>query len=363
METTNNEQAVNTVFDLMDDISQDFQKLKQHFSLNKNLQIENKTRFNNRVQIVIGHLLDILKVTDPNSRMLTFLSQCQDIETGVKAPQLSSEQLLEKVRSALEQSERRMAENQKKAFERVLKSVDMSHSIDIEAIVHSTFTKVVQRSKHLARQIDLIQEAVKAISLQCHSLTLAQFSNGKDIMRAVESMKINLDTVHNHLEHVIDSKRLVKNLHDIGAKLGIDFDDSEASDSEGTGEPVTVRCSKNDLQGKAHATFSHAEGVFQSAASKFVTEKAHMNAVHNLKEEAEDLAHKVITELLSCQIRVTQDPQAPNLHGLSSTILAFNNPNEYIVAKRRYGYATFKDGKLEAAESPENRKLNFKFKL
>lgn len=357
METKNKEQAVNTVFDLLDDISQDFQKLKQHFSLNKDLEIENKTRFNNRVKVVIGHLFDIMKVTDPNSKMLTFLSQCQDADPS-KPSILSSDELMEKVRAALKDSESKIAENQKLAFNKVMKSVNLSQSLDTEKIVHSTFTQVVQRSKHLGKQIELIKEAVKAVSLQCHSLTLAHHSSTKGIVKAVDSMKINLDTVYHHLEHVIDSQQLINSLHDIGHKLGIDLDDDLSIKGSEGDEGLNVKCVHNDLEGKADAAFSHAEKAFQKAAKHFKSEKAHMKDIHNLQEEAEDFAHKVITELLSCEIKVTKGSQASNLTGLSSTILAFNNPNEYIVAKRRYGFAKFKDGELKQSEVPQNRKKN-----
>lgn len=356
METSNKEEACTKVFELLDDISQDFQSLKQHFTLNKSLDIDHKSRFNNRVQVVIGHLLDILKVTDPNSRILYLLAQCQAVDTQIKAPQFSSDQLLEKVRNALEDSEKRIAENQKKAFEDVMKSVNLSQSLDTEAIVHSTFSQVVQRTRHLSNQIHFITEAIKAISLQCHSLTLAQFSNAKSLSSAVDSMKINLDTVHHHLERVVNSESLLKSLHDIGERLGIDLDGDAKSVKSDKSDHNTSKCSKTDLSEKANSVFFHAEKNFQRAARKFKSEDAHIKESQNLKSKAEDLAHKVITDLLSCEIKVSQESPSENLEGLSSTILALKSPNEFLIAKRRYGYALMKDGKVTNAQSPESRK-------
>lgn len=380
---TGKEETVTRIFDLIDDISQDFKSLTDQFKLNRNLQIDHKTRFNNRVQVIIGHLLDILKVTDPNSKLLQLLIQCHDAASGTKTTQITPEELVLKIKKALKSSEIRVAENQKRAFQGIVQTVQKNDFSELKKILFHDFKEVAKKLEVTRERISIVKDSLKTVSGQFHHLILSNFKNQRNLGEDIKVVRSNLGKINQFLEKMSKSDSVENSIKEIGKKLSINinFVDKRSKHVECKEEqekieiknPETAK-SKKSLRKKSifkedeveegsvisakvmqdlanpNEAFKRTEAFLRSLTLEFADSEDLPKEEFRIKlypcpskteedESSEDLGY------MECDVEVPLNPIYKIFHGIDSpSVLAFKGDDDYVMAKSNVGVVIFRRG-------------------
>lgn len=379
------EETVTRIFDLIDDISQDFKSLKNQFKLNRNLQIDHRTRFNNRVQVIIGHLLDILKVTDPNSKLLQLLIQCHEVASGSKSTQITPEELVVKIKKALKTSEIRVAENQKRAFQGIIKRVQTNDFADLKKILVHDFREVARKLDLTRERISLVKDSVKTVSAQFHNIIFGNIKDQKYLRKNANTVKENLRKINDFLEKMGKNDSIKNSMTEIGKKLSlnISFNDKRSKHIEcNEEEVVTLEAEKpksimgvrsprkrsffkedelekasvklaNPVGGKdglPKDAFAKTEAFLRSLTLEFADSEELPQEEFRIKlypcpsktdeeEDSEDLGY------MECDVEVPLHPIYKIFHGIDSpSMLAFKGDDDFIMAKSNVGVVIFRRG-------------------